>query len=103
MLRPGGVFVASTFLNFTAPLGELLGSDELVRPLAGVRDETTFFCCLHIAYTSQPHSPTTRPPTARPPAPPPWDTQLEPTPAAYKWWEEQELRDLCASGEGEAG
>lgn len=32
VLRPGGVFVASTFLKFTAPLGDLLG-DDVVRPL----------------------------------------------------------------------
>jgi hypothetical protein len=36
VLRPGGVFVASTFLNPWAPLGELVG-DETVRPLAQVR------------------------------------------------------------------
>jgi hypothetical protein len=23
--------------------------------------------------------------------------QLEPSPQAYKWWQEQELRDLCDS------
>ncbi len=33
VLRPGGVFVASTFLDPTAPLGELLG-DDTVLPLA---------------------------------------------------------------------
>lgn len=33
VLAPGGVFVASTFLNFTAPLGQLVG-DELVAPLS---------------------------------------------------------------------
>lgn len=36
VLRPGGVFVASTFLNFAAPLGQLVG-DELVQPLSQVR------------------------------------------------------------------
>lgn len=56
VLRPGGVFVASTFLTAAAPLGELLG-DSLVRPLS----------------------------------------QLERPPSAYKWWEEAELRDLCAA------
>ena len=35
VLRPGGVFVASTFLDPTAPLGELLG-DDTVLPLARV-------------------------------------------------------------------
>jgi ubiquinone/menaquinone biosynthesis C-methylase UbiE len=35
VLRPGGVFVASTFLNAVAPLGQLLG-DELVAPLSQV-------------------------------------------------------------------
>jgi ubiquinone/menaquinone biosynthesis C-methylase UbiE len=33
VLRPGGVFVASTFLDPTAPLGELVG-DDAVLPLA---------------------------------------------------------------------
>ncbi|KAI3430392.1 hypothetical protein D9Q98_004987 [Chlorella vulgaris] len=56
VLRPGGVFVASTFLTFASPLGQLVG-DELVQPLS----------------------------------------QLEPSPQAYKWWQEQELRDLCDS------
>lgn len=61
VLRPGGVFVASTFLVAGAPLGQILGDDSLVRPLRGF---------------------------------------LEPTmngTAPYKWWEEQELRDLCAA------
>lgn len=57
VLRPGGVFVASTFLTAAAPLGQALGSDALVRPLRG----------------------------------------LEPTNGAYRWWEEDELKDLCAS------
>ncbi|KAL4422656.1 hypothetical protein ABPG75_008853 [Micractinium tetrahymenae] len=34
VLRPGGVFVASTFMNFTAPLGQLVGNDDLVAPLS---------------------------------------------------------------------
>ena len=37
VLRPGGVFVASTFMVPTAPLGQLLGSDDAVRPLTQVR------------------------------------------------------------------
>ena len=57
VLKPGGVFVASTFLTATAPLGQILGSDDLVRPLRG----------------------------------------LEPTTGSYRWWEEDELRDLCNS------
>ena len=36
VLRPGGVFVASTFMVPTAPLGQLLGSDDAVRPLTQV-------------------------------------------------------------------
>lgn len=32
VLAPGGVFVASTFLTATAPLGQVLG-DDTVRPL----------------------------------------------------------------------
>jgi ubiquinone/menaquinone biosynthesis C-methylase UbiE len=37
VLKPGGVLVASTFLNLTAPLGQLLGRDDLVRPLNQVQ------------------------------------------------------------------
>ena len=33
VLKPGGVFVGSTFLDGVAPLGELLGNDSLVAPL----------------------------------------------------------------------
>jgi hypothetical protein len=36
VLRPGGVFVASTFLTPFAPIGELLG-DDTVRPISQVR------------------------------------------------------------------
>ncbi|EFJ44161.1 hypothetical protein VOLCADRAFT_106536 [Volvox carteri f. nagariensis] len=62
VLAPGGVFVASTFLTATAPLGQVLG-DDAVRPLS----------------------------------------QLDPTTAGgivgtpYRWWEEQELLDLCTA------
>eukprot|EP00793_Prasinoderma_coloniale_P003578 PRCOL_00002952-RA len=34
VLKPGGVFVASTFLDQVAPLGELIGDDKLVNPLS---------------------------------------------------------------------
>jgi len=57
VLAPGGVFVASTFLNFYAPLGQVVG-DDVLRPLK----------------------------------------QLEPfqgRTTAYRWWEEEELRDIC--------
>jgi len=54
VLRPGGVLVASTFLGFTAPLGEVFG-DDLVKPLRG----------------------------------------FERPPNAMRWWNEDELRDLC--------
>ncbi|KAK9814213.1 hypothetical protein WJX72_002366 [[Myrmecia] bisecta] len=40
VLKPGGVFVASTFLNFTAPLGALVG-DNVVRPLNRLEPSTT--------------------------------------------------------------
>jgi ubiquinone/menaquinone biosynthesis C-methylase UbiE len=40
VLKPGGRFVASTFLDQAAPIGELLGSDELVGPLSGVLQGT---------------------------------------------------------------
>lgn len=56
VLKPGGVFVGSTFMVPTAPIGQVLG-DDLVRPL----------------------------------------NQLAGTPRAYKWWEEQELRDLMTT------
>ncbi len=36
VLRPGGVFVASTFLKASAPLGQLLQNDDIVRPLNAV-------------------------------------------------------------------
>lgn len=36
VLRPGGVFVASTFLDAAAPLGQILGNDELVKPLGQI-------------------------------------------------------------------
>lgn len=42
VLKPGGVFVASTFLKFTAPLGELLG-DDLVRPLSQLEPESNSY------------------------------------------------------------
>ncbi|GIM05522.1 hypothetical protein Vretimale_9987 [Volvox reticuliferus] len=62
VLAPGGVFVASTFLSATAPLGQVLG-DDAVRPLA-MLDPTG-------------------------------GTGLMSSP--YRWWEEQELRDLCTA------
>jgi len=56
VLAPGGVFVGTTFMVPTAPLGQALGNDDLVRPL----------------------------------------NQLQDAPRGqYKWWEEEELRDLC--------
>ncbi|CAL5226905.1 g9779 [Coccomyxa viridis] len=33
VLKPGGVFVASTFLKASAPLGQLFNNDDLFRPL----------------------------------------------------------------------
>eukprot|EP00892_Ulva_mutabilis_P006722 jgi/Ulvmu1/4421/UM002_0146.1 len=33
VLQPGGMFVGSTFLDVTAPLGRLLGNDEVLQPL----------------------------------------------------------------------
>jgi ubiquinone/menaquinone biosynthesis C-methylase UbiE len=58
VLKPGGVFVASTFLTGTAALGQLLGNDDLVRPLRGLES---------VVGSSN----------------------------AYRWWEEDEIRDLC--------
>lgn len=36
VLKPGGLFVASTFLQSLAPLGQILG-DDVVRPLSQAR------------------------------------------------------------------
>lgn len=33
VLKPGGAFVGSTFLDVTAPLGRLIGNDEVLQPL----------------------------------------------------------------------
>ena len=60
-LSPGGIFVASTFLSATAPLGQALGNDDLVRPLQGLGG--------NVGMGDQ----------------------------MYKWWEEDEIRDLCAA------
>ncbi|KAL0045331.1 hypothetical protein WJX82_003898 [Trebouxia sp. C0006] len=57
VLRPGGAFVASTFLKTFSPLGELFG-DDTVRPLNQLSSSRSL---------------------------------------PYRWWEEQELRDLTAS------
>lgn len=43
VLKPGGIFIGSTFLKASAPLGQLLNNDDLVRPLNTV----TF--CFHYA------------------------------------------------------
>jgi len=61
VLKPGGVFVASTFMVASAPLGQAIGNDEIFRPFNQV--DPTFLA-------------------AR---------------AQYKWWEEEELRDLCTA------
>ena len=36
VLKPGGMFVASTFLKASAPLGQLFNNDDLFRPLNNV-------------------------------------------------------------------
>ena len=36
VLKPGGIFVGTTFMSPTAPLGQLLGNDEIVQPLKGL-------------------------------------------------------------------
>jgi hypothetical protein len=33
VLKPGGIFVGSTFLDGSAPLGQVLGNDSIVAPL----------------------------------------------------------------------
>ena len=40
VLRPGGVFIASTFLDPTSMLGDALGSDEMVQPLSAAFRES---------------------------------------------------------------
>lgn len=52
VLRPGGVFVASTFLKASAPLGQLLQNDDIVRPLNAVTYHASphekVFCLLNV-------------------------------------------------------
>ena len=36
VLKPGAVFVASTFLKASAPLGQLFNNDDIFRPLNAV-------------------------------------------------------------------
>lgn len=64
VLKPGGVFVASTFLVPTAPLGEVIG-DDLVQPLSKVLGDNGFG----------------------------FGAGRE---RSFRWWAEQELRDLCS-------
>lgn len=40
VLKPGGVFVASTFLDPTAMLGDALGGDDAVQPLSALFRES---------------------------------------------------------------
>ena len=42
VLKPGGLFVGSTFLEPVAPLGELLGSDRLVQAIASASPSSSF-------------------------------------------------------------
>lgn len=61
VLKPGGVFVASTFLNGAAPLGSILGDSaaaKITRYIPGTVPSTN---------------------------------------GAYRWWSEDELRDVCAA------
>lgn len=44
VLKPGGVFVGSTFLKVSAPLGQILNNDDLVRPLNAVRHSSLRIC-----------------------------------------------------------
>ena len=44
MLKPGGIFVASTFLKASAPLGQLFDNDDLFRPLNAVSTFTPGLC-----------------------------------------------------------
>lgn len=56
VLRPGGVFVASTFLKTFSPLGELFG-DDAVRPLNQVQPVMQFIAfmplSLYLSYILQ--------------------------------------------------
>jgi SAM-dependent methyltransferase len=47
VLRPGGVFVASTFLTPFAPLGELVG-DAALRPLSQVCLCVRVWCVMRV-------------------------------------------------------
>lgn len=62
VLKPGGHFVGSTFLDIVAPLGQFIGNDKLVNSLRQFDP-----------------------------------TQLVAQQTVYKWWSEDELRDLFAS------
>lgn len=61
VLAPGGVFVGTTFMVPSAPLGQMVG-DEVLKPLRPLEMLST------------------------------GGTRM-----AYRWWAEQELRDLCTS------
>ena len=52
VLKPGGVFVASTFLKASAPLGQLFNNDDLFRPLnaVGLLQQTAFTMTAHWAH-----------------------------------------------------
>lgn len=107
VLKPGGIFVASTFLKTFSPLGELLG-DDFVRPLNQVCKQMhlSYTVCLvyhqhagcfllQVLHSSSKGSVATPHPG--------WQLvqvalQLSSTRSLpYRWWEEQELRDLTAS------
>ena len=106
VLRPGGVFVASTFLNFSAPLGELVGNDALVAPLSQLEPSPrTYKWCapggaagrraLHPAAAGcVPLRRCLLLPSRLPadPCPP-----TQPLPPPTRRWSEPELRELCES------
>ena len=97
VLKPGGMFVASTFLTPLASLGELVG-DDAVRPLVQVGPAPPpplrcWNCAERRLVVLLDCSPLR---TSTPPPPPPQG--LNPFGARssqYRFWEEAELRELC--------
>lgn len=49
VLKPGGIFVASTFLTPFAPLGEIIG-DSTIRPISQVRPHCLLSWCVYVCH-----------------------------------------------------
>ena len=46
VLKPSGVFVGTTFLGATAPLGQAFGNDEMFKPLRQFEPTPNAFRCV---------------------------------------------------------